>query len=71
MREIVVADTEYEIGAGGDRPAPVCVVAHEIYSGRRFRLMLDQTAPASPPWATGPDVLFAAFVAGAARHGPG
>jgi DNA polymerase I len=44
---------------------PVCLCAHELYSGRCFRLMLNQTAPARPPWATGPDVLFVAFFASA------
>jgi hypothetical protein len=62
MREIVVADFEYEI-APGERPTPVCCVAHELYSGRRFRLMAP--LPAAVPWATGADVLFVAFFASA------
>jgi DNA polymerase-1 len=63
MREIVLADFEFEIGQG-ERPVPVCVVAHELRSGRRFRLMQDRLGPA-PPYATGPDVLFVAFYASA------
>jgi hypothetical protein len=62
MREIVVCDFEYEVGSG-ERPVPVCVVAHELISGRRFRIMAPM--PASPPWAAGDDVLFVAFFASA------
>ena len=43
---------------------PVCLVARELRSGRRFRLWQDQFGPA-PPYATGPDVLFVAFYASA------
>jgi hypothetical protein len=48
----------------GERPSPVCAVAHELRSGRRFRLWQDQLGPA-PPWATGPDVLLIAYYASA------
>jgi DNA polymerase-1 len=63
MREIVLADFEFEIGQG-ERPVPVCVVAHELRSGRHFRLMRDCLGPA-PPYATGPDTLFVAYYASA------
>jgi hypothetical protein len=63
FREIVLVDFEFEIGKG-ERPVPVCLVAHELQSGRRFRLMRDQLGPA-PPYATGSDVLFVAFYASA------
>jgi hypothetical protein len=63
MREIVLADFEFEIGQG-ERPVPVCVVAHELQSGRHFRLMREHLGPA-PPYATGTDVLFVAFYASA------
>src|SRR6516225_635716 len=43
---------------------PVCLVAHELRSGRRFRIWQDQFGPA-PPYATGPDVLFVAYYASA------
>ena len=56
FREIVLADFEFE-ARPGDRPVPVCLVAHELRSGRRFRIWQDQFGPA-PPYATGPDVLF-------------
>ena len=38
FREIVVADFEFAT-APGERPMPVCLVAHELRSGRRFRGM--------------------------------
>ena len=56
-------DTEF-IATSGNRPMPVCLVAHELRSGRRFRVWQDQFRPA-PPYARGPDVLFAAFYASA------
>jgi hypothetical protein len=63
FREIVMVDFEFEIGPG-ERPVPVCLVAHELRSGRRFRLMRDQFGPA-PPYAVGTDVLFVAYYASA------
>ena len=61
FREVVVADFEFATSPG-ERPDPTCLVAHELRSGRRFRLMRDDMGPA-PPYATGPDVLFVAFYA--------
>ena len=63
FREVVLVDFEF-ITAPGERPAPVCLVAHELRSGRRFRLWLDQFGP-EPPFATGTDVLFVAYYASA------
>ena len=63
FREIVLADSEFEIGQG-ERPNPVCFVAHEFRSGRRFRIFRDQFG-SSPPYATGPDVLFVAYYSSA------
>jgi DNA polymerase I len=63
FREIVLADFEFEAGQG-ERPKPVALVAHEVRSGRCFRIFQDQLPPA-PPFATGPDVLFVAFYASA------
>ena len=63
FREIVLADFEFEIGQG-ERPVPVCLVAHELYSGRKFRIFQDQFG-AAPPYVTGPDVLFVAYYASA------
>jgi hypothetical protein len=63
FREIVVADFEFAT-TPGNRPEPVCLVAHELRSGRRFRVWQDQLGPA-PPYAAGPDVLFVAYYASA------
>jgi hypothetical protein len=63
FREVVLADFEFGV-TPGNRPEPVCLVAHELHSGRRFRIWQDQFGPA-PPYATGPDVLFVAFYASA------
>ena len=63
FREIVLADFEFEIGQG-ERPVPVCLVAHEMCSGRKFRIFQDQFGVA-PPYAAGPEVLFVAYYASA------
>jgi hypothetical protein len=63
FREVVVVDFEFT-ATTGNRPKPVCFVAHELRSGRRFRVWRDQFGPA-PPYATGPDVLFVAYYASA------
>ena len=58
-----MVDFEF-IATAGNRPIPICLVAHELRSGRRFRIWQDQFGPA-PPYATGPGVLFVAFYASA------
>jgi hypothetical protein len=63
FRELVVADFEFA-ATPGNQPAPVCLVAHELRSGRRFRIWQEELGPA-PPYATGPDVLFVAYYASA------
>ena len=59
--EVVAVDFEFVV-TPGNRPIPVCLVAHELCSGRRFRVWQDQFGPA-PPYATGPHVLFVAYYA--------
>jgi DNA polymerase I len=61
--EVVAVDFEFMV-TSGNRPIPVCLVAHELRSGRRFRVWQDRFGPA-PPYATGPDVLFVAYYASA------
>ena len=63
FREIVLADFEFEIGQG-ERPVPVCLVAHELCSGRKLRIFQDHFGT-TPPYAAGPDVLFVAYYASA------
>jgi DNA polymerase-1 len=62
-REIVTSDFEFE-ARRGERQVPVCAVAHELRSGRRFRIWQSEFG-SSPPWATGPDVLYVAYFASA------
>jgi hypothetical protein len=63
FREVVVADFEFAI-APGERPDPLCLVAYELCSGRRFRIWRDQFGP-HPPYSTGNDVVFIAYYASA------
>jgi DNA polymerase-1 len=63
FREVVAVDFEF-IALAGNRPVPVCLVAHELCSGRRFRVWQDQIGRV-PPYATGTDVLFVAYYASA------
>ena len=62
-REVVLVDFEFEVRPG-ERPVPVCLVAHEFRSGRRFRLLAQQLG-SEPPYAHGPGVLFVAYYASA------
>jgi hypothetical protein len=66
--EIWCADTEFYPGAGfanggvdGDLPTPLCLVAHEMRSGRTVRLWQDELGR-SPPYPLGGDALFVAYM---------
>ena len=61
--EIWLIDFEF-IARPGERPDVVCLVAHELRSGRTLRLWRDELGP-EPPYRTDPDVLFVSFVANA------
>jgi hypothetical protein len=61
--EAVLVDFEFEVRPG-ERPVPVCLVAHEFKSGRRFRLLAEELG-SGPPYAHGPGVLFVAYFASA------
>src|SRR5689334_3393326 len=63
FREVVAVDFEFT-ALPGERPVPVCCVAYELRGGGRFRIFQGQLGPA-PPYAFGPDVLFAAYFASA------
>jgi DNA polymerase I len=63
FREVVTVDFEFT-AITGERPTPICLVAHERRSGRRFHIFQDQFG-ITPPYGTGPDVLFVAFYASA------
>lgn len=50
----------------GERPRPICMVAREVFTGRKLRLWADQMAAlSSPPFATGRDILIVTFYASA------
>jgi DNA polymerase-1 len=63
FREIVLIDFEFEVPVGGTS-IPVCCVAHELRSGRTFRIWQDEFGK-YPPYATGPDVLVVAYYSSA------
>ena len=63
FREVVAVDFEFT-AIPGERPIPVCLVAHELCSRRVFRIFEGQFGQA-PPYATGPDVLLVAYYASA------
>jgi DNA polymerase-1 len=61
FREIVVVDAEYSCPPGG-RPTPICIVAHELRSGHKFRLWEDELQSMSvPPYASGTDALLISY----------
>jgi DNA polymerase-1 len=62
-REIWLVDFEFMTGPG-TRPDPVCLVAHEIRTGRTIRLWRNQFGPV-PPYAIDPSALFIAYYASA------
>jgi hypothetical protein len=64
-REVWLVDFEFSQPPGA-RPTPVCLVAREFRSGRTFRLWQDDLRDRrTPPYPTGPDSLFVAYLASA------
>jgi DNA polymerase I len=61
--EIVLVDFEFT-SLPGEKPVPIGLCAHELRSGRRFRIFRGEFG-STPPYATGPDVLFCAYYASA------
>jgi hypothetical protein len=64
IRETVFIDFEFQSESGG-RPCPVCLVAREHKSRRRFRCWLLDAPRSKPPFAIGRDVLTVAYFASA------
>jgi DNA polymerase family A len=62
-RAVWAVDFEF-IAHPGTRPDPVCLVAHELHSGRTIRLWRNQFGP-TPPYSTDAGSLFIAFYASA------
>jgi hypothetical protein len=63
-RRVWVADFEFHCPPG-ERPQPLCLVARELRTGALVRQWLTASAPAAPPFGTGPDTLFVAYYASA------
>src|SRR5215217_4270639 len=61
--EIWAVDFEF-VANPGENPDPVCLVAWELRSGRKWRLWQDEFG-LTPPYSTGPDSLFVAYYASA------
>jgi len=65
FRDLWVVDFEFQTPVG-DPQVPVCLVAHEIRSGRTLRVWQDELAQlAQAPYNTGDDSLLIAYVASA------
>ena len=63
FEEIWLHDFEF-VSRPGERPDVVCLVAHELRSGRTLRLWRDELGK-QPPYRTDRGVLFVSFVANA------
>jgi DNA polymerase I len=61
--ETVLVDFEF-VDKPGERPEVVCLVAHELRSGRRFPIWQDQLGK-EPPYRTDRKTLFVAYYAAA------
>ena len=59
FREVWLVDFEF-ISEPGERPVPVCMVAHEICGGQKLRLWQEQFGK-EPPFGIEPDSLFVAY----------
>jgi hypothetical protein len=59
FRSVWAVDFEFT-APPGERPDPVCLVAHELRSGRKLRLWRDEMG-VQPPYDIGPDSLFIAY----------
>jgi DNA polymerase-1 len=63
-RAVWAVDFEFAVEEGG-LPRPLCVVAHDLTSGRRIRQWLQGTSAPVCPYGTGPDEVFVAYYASA------
>jgi hypothetical protein len=61
--EVWAVDFEYGVYPG-ENAKPVCLVAWELRSGRKLRIWRDEFG-VTPPYPTGPNVLFVAYYASA------
>src|SRR5258706_2047267 len=61
QRQIWLVDFEFQSGPG-ERPIPICLVAHELRSIPTIHLCKEDFGP-TPPYPTSEDSLFIAFYA--------
>jgi DNA polymerase I len=64
FREIWLADFEFS-APPGEVPRPICLVAHELRSGKRLRLWEEELRRPDSPYPTGVDCLLVAYYASA------
>jgi hypothetical protein len=65
FRQVWVVDFEFT-APDGERPAPICLVAKELESGRLLRVWKDELRQLDgPPYPVGGDCLFVAYYASA------
>jgi hypothetical protein len=65
FRQVWAVDFEFSAPLG-ERPAPLCMVARELRSGRVVRVWRDELhAMPAAPFDTSPDALFVAYYASA------
>jgi DNA polymerase I len=65
FREVVVIDFEF-CARAGERPDPICLVAHELLSGRRIRMFQGELRSLrAPPYPIDRDALIVAYYASA------
>jgi DNA polymerase I len=64
FQQIWCVDYEYS-QPDGDRPTPICCVAHEVRSGQTIRLWQDELRRPEPPYPIGQNSLFVAYLASA------
>ncbi len=63
FREVWVADFEFS-APPGERPAPICMVAREVFSDRTIRIWGEELLTSDgPPFEAEDDVLFVAYYA--------
>jgi hypothetical protein len=60
-----ITAVDFEFSQVNGNPKPLCVVAHEIMSGRRTKVWLNANNLGDCPYGTGPDDLFIAYYASA------
>lgn len=65
FRHVTLIDFEFQ-AHDGERPVPICLVAHELFTGRTHRIWEDELqSMRSPPFPTGSDAVVVCYYASA------